>query len=419
MAGPGGAAAPARTSPARRLPPEIVIVAGCLIAMITWGPRSAAGALQLPVLQTYGWSTEAYAFAFAIQNLLWGLFQPVAGAFADRVGTMRVLALGGLLYTSGVGLMAFSSTPATFTFTVGVLTGLGLSGCSLNLVVAGFGKIVPPKMRPVAFGLVTASASFGQFVFSPVAGALIETFDWRTACLVFAGLVLFIAPLSWFVASAPLAETNRASGLETKGALATLRDALSHRSYVLVVVGFFTCGFQLQFITVHFQRYIVESGLSANVGYWAFAMVGLFNIVGSLTAGWMCTRMPRRYVLAGVYFSRAVLTLIFINLPPAPINAYLFGALSGLLWLSTLPPTSAMVNQMFGSGNFGMLYGFAFCSHQIGGFLGVLLGGVLRSWTGSYDATWYLSIALGVASALITLPIVEKSVEQARAPAPA
>lgn len=403
----------------RRLPPELVIIAGCLIAVITWGPRSAAGALQLPVLETYGWSTQTYALAFAVQNLLWGLFQPVAGAFADRVGTMRVLATGGFLYTLGVALMSVSSTPVAFTFTVGVLTGLGLSGCSLNLVVAGFGKIVPERMRPLAFGLVTASASFGQFIFSPVSGALIETYGWQTATLVFAALVISIIPLAWFVASAPLSQTDKARGVETKSAMATLREALAHRSYVLVVVGFFTCGFQLQFITVHFQRYIVESGLTAHVGYWAFALVGLFNVAGSIGSGWLCARLPRRYVLASIYFLRALLTLAFINLPPSPFAAYAFGALSGLLWLSTLPPTSAMVNQMFGSGNFGMLYGFAFCSHQIGGFLGVLLGGVLREAYGSYTPTWYLSIALGVASALITLPIVEKSVQPKGVPAPA
>ena len=407
------------TAAVRRIPPEIAIIAGCLIAMITWGPRSAAGALQLPVLQTYGWSTETYAFAFALQNLLWGLFQPVAGAFADRIGTMRVLATGGLLYTLGVGLMAFSTTPVAFTFTVGVLVGLGLSGCSLNLVVAGFGKIVPPQMRALAFGLVTASASFGQFLFSPVSGALIDTYGWQTACMVFAVLVALIVPLGWFVASQPLSEVNKAKGEDTKSVWATLREAFAHRSYVLVVVGFFTCGFQLQFITVHFQRYIVESGLSPQVGYWAFALVGLFNVFGSIASGWMCGWAPRRYVLASIYFSRALLTLIFILLPPSPLNAYVFGALSGLLWLSTLPPTSAMVNQMFGSGNFGMLYGFAFCSHQIGGFLGVLLGGVLREAFGSYDASWYLSIFFGVASALITLPIVEKAVEPKPAPAPA
>jgi MFS family permease len=400
----------------RRIPPEIAIIAGCLIAMITWGPRSAAGALQLPVLETYGWSTQTYAFAFALQNLLWGLFQPVAGAIADRVGTMRVLASGGALYALGVALMAYSTTPAAFTFTVGVLVGLGLSGCSLNLVVSGFGKIVPPQWRAFSFGLVTASASFGQFVFSPVSGALIDNFGWQTACIVFAVMVTLIVPLGWFIASKPLAETNKAAGDETLGVMATLREAFTHRSYVLVVVGFFTCGFQLQFITVHFQRYIVESGLTPQVGYWAFAFVGLFNVFGSIFSGWMCSWAPRRYVLAFIYFARAMLTLVFILLPPSPMNAYIFGALSGLLWLSTLPPTSAMVNQMFGAGNFGMLYGFAFCSHQIGGFLGVLLGGVLREQFGSYDASWYLSIFFGVASALITLPIVEKPAPK-RAPA--
>lgn len=407
MTAPAQTAAPAR----RKFPPEIIIAAGCLIAMLTWGPRSAAGAMQLPVLNTFGWSTEAYAFAFAIQNLLWGFGQPFAGRLADAYGSQRVLIGGGLLYALGVLLMVVSTTPAAFTLTAGVITGFGLSGCSVTLVISGVGKMVPPRLRPLAFGLVGASGSFGQFVFSPLAGGLIQAYDWKVACIVFAAMLLMIVPLSYFVASSSLKEKAAASGQPAQPSLPwyqTLGAAMTNKSYMLVVIGFFTCGFQLQFITVHFQRYVVETGLSANVGYWAFALVGLFNVAGSLGAGWLCQRFPARYVLASIYFLRSVLTIIFINLAPSPMYAYAFGALSGLLWLSTLAPTSAIVNLLFGPGNFGMLYGFAFCSHQIGGFCGVLMGGVLRSWTGSYDATWYFSIALGVISALISLPIVEK-----------
>ena len=397
-------------------PPVVIIAAGCMIAMLTWGPRSAAGAMQLPVLETFSMSTEAYAFAFAMQNLLWGFGQPFAGALADRFGTQRVLIVGGLFYAAGVALMTVSTSPVAFTLTVGAITGFGLSGCSLTLVVAGFGKMVPERMRPLAFGLASASGSFGQFVFSPLAGGLISNYGWQTACLVFAAMMLMIVPLSYFVASRSMKDSAAASGARVMTIRETLGEAIWHRSYMLIVIGFFTCGFQLQFITVHFQRYVVESGLPANVGYWAFALVGLFNVAGSLLSGWLCQIYPSRYVLAAIYFLRALLTLVFINLAPSPAAALIFGALSGLLWLSTLAPTSAMVNLMFGPANFGLLYGIAFCSHQVGGFFGVLSGGLIRAWTGSYDLTWYLSIALGVASALISLPIVEKPVgERARA----
>ena len=395
---------------ARALPPEIMIAAGCLIAMLTWGPRSAMGAMQLPILDTTGMSTEAFAFALAMQNLIWGFGQPFAGAIADRLGTMRVLVGGGLLYAAGVALMPLSASPSAFTLTAGVLTGLGLSGCSLTLIVAALGKLVPPNMRPLAFGLASASGSFGQFVFSPVAGALIENTGWQMTSFIFAIALLSIIPLAWCVASQSMAAQAKADGAEVVSFKDALWEAVNTRSYMLIVIGFFTCGFQLQFITVHFQRYVVESGLPANIGYWAFALVGLFNVVGSIASGWLCQRFPSRYVLASVYFSRSVITLIFIMLPPSPINALLFGAFSGLLWLSTLAPTSTMVNLMFGTSYFGMLYGLAFCMHQVGGFCGVLMGGIMRSWTGSYDAVWYFSIALGVASALISLPIVEKPV---------
>jgi MFS family permease len=394
----------------RALPPEIMIAAGCLIAMLTWGPRSAMGAMQLPILDTTGMSTEAFAFALAIQNLIWGFGQPFAGAAADRFGTMRVLAGGGVLYAIGVALMPLSASPSTFTLTAGVLTGLGLSGCSLTLIVAALGKLVPPRMRPLAFGLASASGSFGQFVFSPVAGALIENTGWQWTAVIFAIALLSILPLSWCVASQSMTDQAKATGGEVVSFRDALMEAINTRSYMLIVIGFFTCGFQLQFITVHFQRYVVESGLSANVGYWAFALVGLFNVFGSIMSGWLCQRFPSRYVLASIYFSRSVITLIFIMLPPSPMNALIFGAVSGLLWLSTLAPTSTMVNQMFGTSYFGMLYGLAFCMHQVGGFCGVLMGGLMRAWTGSYDATWYFSIALGVASALISLPIIEKPV---------
>ncbi|MDB5508988.1 MAG: transporter [Hyphomicrobiales bacterium] len=393
----------------RAMPPELVILAACMISMLTFGPRAASGNFQLPIMTANSWGSDTFSFALAIQNLLWGIGQPFAGALADRFGTRFVLSGGALLYAAGLALMSISSTPATFTFSAGLLIGFGLSGCSMSLVVGALAKLLPDSKRAMAFGLVTAAGSFGQFLFSPLSGFMIESLGWMTTTVLFGALMLCILPLSIMVASAPM--TAAAVGAPRQQ---TTREALSeafaHRSYVLVVLGFFTCGFQLAFITVHFQKYVVEAGLPASVGYWAFALVGLFNIIGSLTSGYLSNRMPRRYILSIIYMSRAITTAVFIMAPPTMIGAYLFGAISGLLWLSTVPPTSAIIGHMFGTRYFAMLYGFAFFSHQVGGFLGVLLGGVLRESTGSYDIVWWLSIALGIASALINLPIVEKPI---------
>jgi MFS family permease len=391
----------------RKVAPEIIILAACAMSMLTFGPRASSGNFQLPILSAYGWGSDTFSFALAIQNLLWGLGQPFAGALADRFGSVRVLSGGALLYASGCALMSVADTPATFTLAAGVLIGFGLSGCAMSLVVGALAKLLPESKRTMGFGLVTAAGSFGQFLFSPLSGAMIQTVGWKETTIGFGILMLLILPLSLFVASAPIRKDGPANQ-QTLGE--ALREAFAHRSYILVVLGFFTCGFQLAFITVHFQKYVVEAGLSPQIGYWAFALVGLFNIIGSLSSGWLASRMPRRYILSFIYFGRSVVTLFFILLPPSAMSAYLFGALSGLLWLSTVPPTSGIIGQMFGTRYFAMLYGFAFFSHQLGGFMGVLLGGILREQTGSYEIVWGLSIALGVASALINLPVVEKPV---------
>jgi MFS family permease len=394
---------------AGNMPPELIIIAACAISMLTFGPRAASGNFQLPILKDYGWGSDTFSFALAIQNLLWGLGQPFAGALADRFGSVRVLSGGALLYGAGLALMSISNTPVLFTLTAGVLVGFGLSGCAMSLVVGALAKLLPDSKRAMGFGAVTAAGSFGQFLFSPLSGGLIQSFGWQWTSLFFAVLMLAILPLSLAVASPPN-QAQAAGAPKQQTTREAIGEALAHRSYVLVVLGFFTCGFQLAFITVHFQKYIVEAGLSPSVGYWAFALVGLFNIVGSLTAGYFSGRMPRRYILSFIYFSRSIVTIVFLLMPPTATSAYMFGALSGLLWLSTVPPTSGIIGQMFGTRYFAMLYGFAFFSHQVGGFLGVLLGGVLREATGSYNIVWILSIALGVASALINLPVVEKPV---------
>ncbi len=404
---------------ARKLPPELIILVGCIIGVLTFGPRSAVGVFQLPILKEWGWGSDVFSYAMAAQYLLWGVGQPFAGALADKYGSARVLTGGCILYGTGLILMAYSSTPTTFTLTAGVIMGLGLSGCSFNMVIGALMKLVPANMRTLAFGLGTAAGSFGQFLFSPLAGGLVSGLGWQVTTIAFGVMMFCVIPLTRMVASEPLDMGPTAGGHRQQSFREALSEAFSHRSYNLLVIGFFTCGFQLAFVTVHFQKYIVEAGIAPQVGYWAFALVGLCNIVGSISSGYLSGRFPKRYVLSGIYLSRALVTVLFIALPATPFTTYLFGALSGLLWLSTVPPTSSLIGVMFGTRYFSMLYGFAFFSHQVGGFIALMLAGWLRESTGSYHAMWILSIGFGVFSALINLPIVETPVIRKEGMAPA
>jgi MFS family permease len=393
--------------------PLVVVICGCLIAVLTFGPRSTFGFFMQPMSKEFVWGRDVFAFAFALQNLLWGIGQPFAGAIADRFGTVRVIAIGGLMYAAGLALMRYSDTPLALNATVGVLIGFGLAGCSFNLVVSAFAKIVPPSWRSVALGAGTAAGSFGQFLFAPFGVALLDNFGWQTTLTIFAALMLLVVPLAFALAT-PKAESSTAgaSAPDQQSIKQALSEAFGHRSYVLLVLGFFTCGFQLAFVTAHLPAYLIDRGLDASVGGWVIATIGLFNIAGSLGVGWVAKYVPMRFILSAIYFTRALSILAFISFPMTPATAIIFGIVTGVTWLSTVPPTSALVALMFGTRWLATLYGFAFFSHQVGGFLGVWLGGIVFEATGSYNPVWYLSIFFGVASALINLPIVEKPVER-------
>ena len=390
--------------------PVLIALCGCLIGMLTFGPRSAAGQFLTPWTFDNHLGRDVFSFAFAIQNLLWGIAQPFAGAIADRFGTVRVLCTGAILYALGLAGMAYAGTPEALDLSAGVLIGFGLSGCSFNLVLGAFGKLIPEEWRSLSLGAGTAAGSFGQFLFSPLARALIDAFGWQQALLIFAGCLLLVVPLSVVLATPRAAPP--AGGVAPQSLRQALAEAFGHRSYVLLVLGFFTCGFQLAFVTVHLPAYLVDRGLSAEIGGWTVGIIGLFNIAGSLGSGWLSSRMPKRYLLSIIYFLRSAAVLAFILLPASAASSIMFGATMGFLWLSTVPPTASLVALMFGARWVGMLYGFAFFSHQVGGFLGVLLGGIAFERTGSYDAIWWLSILFGVLSGVINLPIVEKPVER-------
>jgi MFS family permease len=396
-----------------------VIAAGCAIAMIGFGPRATMGFFQLPVISENGWGRDTFGFAIAVQNLFWGIGQPFAGAVADRFGTLKVLIGGLILYAAGLVLMTVSTSPAIFTLTSGVLIGFGLSGCSFNLVLAAFGKLLPPEKRPMALGFGTAAGSFGQFLFSPLAVGLIDGAGWKWSLIVFAALLLATIPLAWFLATEPRQALPTDSEADRRTLMQVLAQAFGHTSYILLVLGFFTCGFQLAFITIHLPAYLKDIGINPGIGPWVLALIGLFNIIGSIGAGYVMTRMPRRYLLAIIYILRSFAIIALLMLPPSTALVLAFGAAMGLLWLSTVPPTSSLVMTMFGTRDMAMLYGFAFFSHQVGGFLGGWLGGVFYEWYGNYNLVWWGSIALGFASAVINLPIVEKAAPSRTVPQPA
>src|SRR5262245_40860614 len=390
--------------------PAAVVACGCLIALISFGPRSSLGFFLTPLSETNHWGRDVFALSVAIQNLLWGIGQPLAGGIADRFGTNRVLCVGAAFYALGLAIMAQSTTPEMLHLSAGVLIGLGLSGCSFNIVLGAFGKLLPEQWRSIAFGAGTAAGSFGQFLYSPIAVALMDKIGWQGTLLIFAGVMLLILPLSLALATPVTATASSVAARPTQSARQAFAEAFGHRSYILLVLGFFTCGFQLAFITVHLPSYLIDRGLSAEVGGWTLAVIGIFNIVGSLSSGWLSNRVPKRYLLSFIYFTRAAAIVAFITLPASPLATLVFGAVTGLMWLSTVPPTSALVAVMFGTRWLAMLFGFAFFSHQVGGFLGVLIGGIAFERTGSYDLVWWLSVLFGVLSAVINLPIVEKPV---------
>ena len=392
--------------------PLVIVVCGCLIAMLTFGPRSAFGFFMQPMSREFAWGRDVFALSLAIQNLLWGIGQPFAGAIADRFGSLRVISVGALLYAAGLIIMRYGATPLSLDLSAGVLIGLGLSGCSFNLILSAFGKLLPPEWRGVALGAGTAAGSFGQFVFAPFGVAMLDNFGWQPALLVFAGLMLLVVPLSLALATPAAATTGTVAVTEQQTFKNALAEAFGHRSYVLLVLGFFTCGFQLAFITVHMPAYLVDRGLPIQVGGWVIATIGLFNIIGSISVGWLQSRLPKRYILSALYFTRALTIAAFVTLPITPFSAIMFGVFTGLTWLSTVPPTSSLVAVMFGTRWLATLYGFAFFSHQVGGFLGVLLGGIVFEKFGSYTPVWWLSVLFGVLSALINLPIVEAPVRR-------
>jgi len=395
-------AAPAPRAPA--VPLALVIVCGCIIAAIGFGTRGAFGLFTLPVTADLGLTREQWGMAMAIQNLAWGIAQPFAGGLADRYGSARVLALGGLVYAAGVLWMAFSPNAEIMLLSAGIVTGVGIAIASFGVVMAAFGRVVPAEKRSFVFGIATAASSAGQFIFAPLGQGFISAFGWQTALIWLAAILLLIVPLSAALRGRALSTPGQAD----MPFMQALAKAWGHGSYRLLVIGFFVCGFHLAFINVHMPAYLVQCGLSPEVGSWTIAVIGLFNIAGSLLSGYLGGKFPRQLLLATIYFSRAVAIGLFLLIPVTELTAYAFAAAMGLLWLSTVPLTAGLVGLFFGPRYLGMLYGIAFFSHQLGSFVGVWLGGFVYDQTGSYALVWYLGILLGLGSAAIHLPIADR-----------
>ncbi len=391
----------------------LIVIAGCAISLVTFGPRSTTGFFLQPMSQEHGWGRDVFGLAIAIQNLMWGASQPIAGAIADRFGIVRVLWAGTILYAAGLLLMAYSTVPGSLYLSAGVLIGFGLSGASVNLVLTGFAKLLPESWRSFAYGAGTAAGSFGQFLFSPLCIALQSAYGWQQTLVVFAVLLLIVLPLAFLLATPPMS-SEAGAGASKQSFREALSEAFGHRSYVLLVIGFYTCGFHVAFVTTHLPPYLVDKGLDVRAGAWVIALIGLFNIIGSVGSGWLGNFVPKRYLLAWIYFLRGAVMFAFIIVPATFTSALLFGAGMGLLWLSTVPPTSGLVALMFGTKYMATLFGFVFFSHQLGAFTGVWLGGILYEQTGSYDVVWWMGVGLGIFAALVHLPIAERPVERAR-----
>ena len=396
-------------TPTLSQPPRLslaqVLICGAAIVTLSMGIRHGFGLWLQPITQAQGWSRETFSLALAIQNLSWGLFGIFAGMAADRFGAFKVLLVGAVLYALGLTGMALSDTRLMFALTTGVLIGAAQAGTTYAIIYGVIGRQIPAERRSWAMGVAAAAGSFGQFLMVPVEGQLIAQLGWQNALLVLGAAALIIMPLAFGLREPGFA--GGAAPQREQTIAQALREAFKYRSFQLLMAGYFVCGFQVVFIGVHMPSYLKDHGLSPEVASYALALIGLFNVIGTYAAGALGQRLPKRHILAFIYFARSVAITIFLLAPLTPLSVYIFAAVMGVLWLSTVPPTNATVAQIFGVAHLSMLGGFVFFSHQIGSFMGVWLGGLLYDQTGSYTIVWLISIALGVFAALVNLPVRE------------
>ncbi|NCW38969.1 MAG: MFS transporter [Betaproteobacteria bacterium] len=386
-----------------------LLLCSALIVTVSMGVRHGFGLWLQPITQAQDWSRETFAMALAIQNITWGLVGIFSGMLADRFGAFRVLIGCGTLYALGLLGMAFADTPLSFALTTGVLIGMAQAGTTYPVIYGVIGRNISADRRSWAMGVAAAAGSFGQFLMVPVEGRLILALGWQQALVVLGLCSLLILPLALGLRESAL---GHVTSLRQQTIAQAVREAFAYRSFQWLMAGYFVCGFQVVFIGVHMPSYLKDQGLSPEVASYALALIGLFNVVGTYAAGALGQRMSKPRILSAIYFLRAVAITIFLLVPLSPASVYVFSAFMGLLWLSTVPPTSAVIAQIFGVAHLSMLAGFAFFSHQIGSFMGVWLGGLLYDRTGSYDVVWWWCIALGIFAGLANLPVREAPIKR-------
>ena len=390
-----------------------VLLCGGAVVTLSMGIRHGFGLWLQPITQEMGWTRESFALALAVQNLSWGLIGIFTGMLADRFGATKVLIAGALLYALGLAGMAWSPNTLMFTLTAGLLIGMAQTGTTYAVIYGVIGRQIPPEKRSWAMGVAAAAGSFGQFFMVPVEGQLIASLGWHNALVACAVLVLIIIPMALALREPNFHDLKKASsGGQQQTIAQAVAEAFKNPSFLLLTAGYFVCGFQVMFIGVHMPSYLKDFGLPPQVASISLALIGLFNIFGTYLAGSLGQKIAKRYLLSGIYFIRAVAIVIFLLVPLSPWSVYVFAAVMGFLWLSTVPLTNGAIAQIFGVQHLSMLSGFVFFSHQIGSFLGIWLGGYLYDHTGSYDAVWYLAIALGVFAGLVNLPVKETPVQR-------
>ncbi len=395
-------------SPQKPLSITQILICGAAIVTLSMGIRHGFGLWLQPLTQARGWTRETFALAIGVQNLAWGFCGIFAGMVADKFGAFRVIVVGAILYALGLVGMAYASTPLLLSLSAGVLLGMAQAGTTYAVVYGVIGRNVSANKRSWAMGVAAAAGSFGQFLMVPTEGFLIGHFGWQEALVILGVAALTMIPLAW-----GLREPGFAAGTgvqRDQSIMQALREAFKYPSFQLLMAGYFVCGFQVVFIGVHMPSYLKDKGLSPQVASYALALIGLFNVFGTYAAGALGQRLQKKNILAFIYAARALVITVFIFAPLSPLSVYVFSAVMGLFWLSTVPPTNAAIAQIFGVAHLSMLSGFVFLSHQFGSFMGVWLGGFLYDRTGSYDVVWYIAIALGVFAALINLPVKEAAI---------
>ena len=392
---------------------SLAIALACVLLAINFGFRSSLGLFLKPVSETFGYGREVFAFSLALQNLFWGLSQPIAGAFADKFGTSKVIIVGTIFYSLGLYITANADSFMSLHIGAGILIGMGIAGTGLGVVLPAMARMVSPEKRAMALGIGTAAGSAGQFILIPVAREFLVAYGWQTALIIMAIGVLSMILFSPVFKGDEIKNTT-IDNEPSQTLKEALNEASGHIHYWLLIAGFFVCGFQLAFITVHMPAYLADKGFDSGVAAASLSIIGLCNIFGSLISGHLSGIYSKKWILTYIYAARSIVIVLFLITPISTFTIYAFSFATGLLWLATVPPTSGLVAQMFGLRFMGTLYGIVFLNHQIGSFTGVWLGGYLFDTTGSYNQVWWWAAIIAAVTALIHVYIDERPIKRIR-----